>query len=124
VKVRLELANPGGRLMPGMSVRMRFAGLHAAPALLVPSEALIRTGRRVLVMLAEDDGHFRPVEVEAGVDSGDRTEIRRGLHAGQRVVVSSQFLIDSEASLKGLEARLNGGADTAPANDAKSGSRP
>ncbi|HEY9194545.1 MAG TPA: efflux RND transporter periplasmic adaptor subunit [Methyloversatilis sp.] len=121
VKVRLELANPGGRLMPGMSVQMRFAGPPAAPVLLVPSEALIRTGRRVLVMLAEDDGHFRPVEVEAGIDSGDRTEIRRGLHAGQRVVVSSQFLIDSEASLKGVEARLNEGAGAALTDDTPSG---
>ena len=58
-------------------------------------------------MLAEDNGTFRPVEIEAGIESGGQTEIKRGLQAGQRVVVSSQFLIDSEASLKGVEARLN-----------------
>jgi len=59
------------------------------------------------VMLAEDNGRFGPVDVEAGIESGGQTEIKRGLQAGQRVVVSSQFLIDSEASLKGVEARLN-----------------
>jgi Cu(I)/Ag(I) efflux system membrane fusion protein len=76
-------------------------------ALLVPSEAVIQTGRRTVVMLAEDQGRFRPVEVQAGIESGGRTEILRGLQAGQKVVVSSQFLIDSEASLRGIEARLN-----------------
>jgi len=60
-----------------------------------------------VVLLAEDDGRFRPVDVEAGIESGGKTEIKRGLAAGQRVVVSSQFLIDSEASLRGLESRLN-----------------
>ncbi len=61
----------------------------------------------MVVMLAEDKGKFRPVEVEIGIETGGQTEVKRGLQAGQRVVVSSQFLIDSEASLKGIEARLN-----------------
>jgi Cu(I)/Ag(I) efflux system membrane fusion protein len=73
----------------------------------VPTEAVIQTGRRTVVIVAEDNGRFRPVDVEAGIESGGQTEIKRGLSAGQRVVVSSQFLIDSEASLKGVEARLN-----------------
>ncbi|MBP6778001.1 MAG: efflux RND transporter periplasmic adaptor subunit, partial [Piscinibacter sp.] len=107
LKVRVELANPGRRLVPGMFVQMRFEGAAASKALLVPSEAIIQTGQRTLVMLAEDGGRFRPVQVEIGIESGARTEIKRGLAAGQRVVVSSQFLIDSEASLKGVEARLN-----------------
>ena len=107
LKARLELANPGAKLAPGMFVTMQFAAAPAAPALMVPAEALIQTGRRTVVLLAEEGGYFRPVEVEAGLESGGQTEIRRGLSAGQRVVVSSQFLIDSEASLKGVEARLN-----------------
>jgi Cu(I)/Ag(I) efflux system membrane fusion protein len=109
LKARVELANPGGRLSPGMSVVMDFMDTRPEKALLVPSDAVIQTGRRSVVMLAEDGGHFRPVEVQAGIESSGRTQIRRGLQAGQRVVVSSQFLIDSEASLRGLEARLNGG---------------
>jgi Cu(I)/Ag(I) efflux system membrane fusion protein len=58
-------------------------------------------------MLAEENGRFRPADVEIGIESDGKTEVKRGLKAGQRVVVSSQFLIDSEASLKGVEARLN-----------------
>ena len=67
----------------------------------MPTEAVIQTGKRTVVMLAEENGRFRPVDVEAGIESGGQTEIKRGLQAGQRVVVSSQFLIDSEASLRG-----------------------
>ncbi|MGJ7498552.1 efflux RND transporter periplasmic adaptor subunit [Variovorax sp. RT4R15] len=107
LKARLELANPTGRLVPGMFVSMQFADTQAPKALLIPTEAVIQTGKRSVVMLAEDNGRFRPVDVEIGIESGGQTEIKRGLSAGQRVVVSSQFLIDSEASLKGVEARLN-----------------
>ena len=107
LKARVELANPGGRLVPGMFVQMQFADMRAEKALLVPTEAVIQTGKRTVVMLAEENGRFRPVDVEAGIESGGQTEIKRGLQAGQRVVVSSQFLIDSEASLRGVEARLN-----------------
>ena len=108
-KARLELSNPEGRLVPGMLVQMQFSDTRAGQMLLVPTEAIIQTGRRSLVLLAEEQGRFRPVEVEIGLEVAGQTEVRRGLRAGQRVVVSSQFLIDSEASLKGVEARLNAG---------------
>ena len=108
LKARMELSNPGGRLVPGMFVQMQFMDMRAEKALLVPTEAVIQTGKRMVVMLAEANGRFRTVDVEAGIESGGQTEIKRGLQAGQRVVVSSQFLIDSEASLRGVEARLNG----------------
>ena len=110
LKARLEIANPRGTLVPGMFVQMQFTDVRAVKALLVPTEAIIQTGKRTVAMLAEggaDSGRFRPVEVEIGIESGGQTEVKRGLQAGQRVVVSSQFLIDSEASLKGVEARLN-----------------
>ncbi len=110
LKARVELANAGAALVPGMFVQMQFMDMREQKALLVPTEAVIQTGKRTLVMLAEEGenrGRFRPVEVEIGIESGGQTEVRRGLEAGQRVVVSSQFLIDSEASLKGVEARLN-----------------
>ena len=108
-KARLELSNPEGRLVPGMLVQMQFSDTRAGQMLLVPTEAIIQTGRRSVVLLAEEQGRFRPVEVEIGLEVAGQTEVRRGLRAGQRVVVSSQFLIDSEASLKGVEARLNAG---------------
>ena len=117
LKARVELANPGSRLVPGMFVQMQFMDMRQEKALLVPTEAVIQTGKRIVVMIAEDNGRFRPVEVEAGIETGGQTEIKRGLQVGQRVVVSSQFLIDSEASLRGIEARLNAGP-AAPAASA------
>jgi Cu(I)/Ag(I) efflux system membrane fusion protein len=110
LKARLELANANGALVPGMFVQMQFMDMRDQKVLLVPTEAIIQTGKRTVVMLAEqgdNSGRFRPVDVEIGIESGGQTEIKRGLQIGQRVVVSSQFLIDSEASLKGVETRLN-----------------
>jgi Cu(I)/Ag(I) efflux system membrane fusion protein len=115
IKARVELSNRNAFLVPGMFVTMQFTDPTQRNAILVPTEALIYTGRRTVVMLAEENGSFRPQEVETGVDMGGQTEVRRGLQAGQRVVVSSQFLIDSEASLRGLETRLN----NAPASAAQ-----
>ncbi|MGM9488072.1 efflux RND transporter periplasmic adaptor subunit [Ideonella sp. YS5] len=122
LKARMELANPGSRLVPGMFVSMNFMDMRPEKALLVPTEAVIQTGKRTVVMLAEDNGRFRPVDVEPGIESGGQTEIKRGLQPGQRVVVSSQFLIDSEATLRGVEARLNdvpklSAANTAPRHE-------
>ena len=119
IKARLELANPGARLVPGMFVTMQLTDNRAEKSLLIPTEAVIQTGKRTVVMLAEDNGKFSPVEVEAGIESDNQTEIKRGLKLGQRVVVSSQFLIDSEASLKGVEARLNDAPKPTTANTAK-----
>jgi len=103
---RVELANPKMQLLPGMFVTVHFAPAGLSDVLLVPSEAVIETGTRRVVMLAEGDGRFRPVSVETGVQGTAQTEIRSGLSLGQKVVVSGQFLIDSEASLKATEGRL------------------
>jgi Cu(I)/Ag(I) efflux system membrane fusion protein len=112
IKARVELANPQGKLVPGMFVQIDLAATKTRPVLLVPSEAIIQTGMRTVVMVAEEGGRFRPVDVETGDEVDGQLEIRRGLSAGQRVVLSGQFLIDSEASLRGLSQRLN--AETAP----------
>lgn len=101
---RIELPNPGGRLRPGMFASAQFGGMRQ-PALLVPSEAVIRTGARTLVMIAEPGGRYAPAEVRIGREGGGRTEILAGLSEGEKVVASGQFLIDSEASLSGVEAR-------------------
>jgi len=111
--VRIELPNRGGRLKPGMFATVSFGG-STTPALLVPSEALIRTGKRTLVMLALANGRYQPAEVQTGREAGDDTEILAGLSEGEKIVASGQFLIDSEASLSGIQARSIGGA-TAPA---------
>ncbi len=96
------------RCVEARDVRERdVPGAAAKPAVLVPSEAVIRTGTRNVVIVAEGEGRFAPVDVEVGREAGDQTEITRGLSAGQRVVTSGQFMIDSEASLKGVLARMN-----------------
>jgi len=101
---RIKLPNRGGRLRPGMFATVGFGG-NATPALLIPSEALIRTGKRTLVMLALTNGRYQPAEVQTGRESGDDIEILAGLSEGEKVVASGQFLIDSEASLSGVQAR-------------------
>jgi Cu(I)/Ag(I) efflux system membrane fusion protein len=106
--VRIELVNRGGRLRPGMFASVAFAG-DGGSVLLVPSEAVIRTGTRSLVMLALPDGRYRPAEVRVGREGGGRTEVLAGLAAGEKVVASGQFLLDSEASLTGVAARPIGG---------------
>ncbi|MCK9503848.1 MAG: efflux RND transporter periplasmic adaptor subunit [Porticoccaceae bacterium] len=113
LKARMVLDNSAGRLAPGMFVDMRVAGKSREKTLLVPSAAVIRTGKRSLVMVAEEGGYFRPVEVITGLEANGQIEIRQGLQAGQGIVVSGQFLVDSEASLQGVEARL-GAAELSP----------
>jgi Cu(I)/Ag(I) efflux system membrane fusion protein len=75
--------------------------------LLVPSEAVIQTGKRSVVVAALGDGRFASVDVELGLESNGQTEIRKGLQAGQKVVVSGQFLVDSEANLKAAASRMD-----------------
>lgn len=104
LQVRVELPNRAARLRPGMFATVAFAG-SANAALLVPAEAVIRTGTRSLVMLAGKDERYTPVAVQLGREAGDDVEIIGGLSEGQRVVASGQFLLDSEASLSGLEAK-------------------
>jgi Cu(I)/Ag(I) efflux system membrane fusion protein len=106
-----------------------FATISLRPAasadvLLVPSEAVIRTGRRNIVIVEQADKQFSPVEVELGAEANGQTEVRKGLQAGQKVVASGQFLIDSEASLKGTEARMEGSAAPLPSATASTGPAP
>jgi Cu(I)/Ag(I) efflux system membrane fusion protein len=107
VKARVELANPDGELKPGMFAAVNFTPATRGEVLAVPSEAVIQTGRRSVVIVAQDNGRFAPVEVETGIEAAGRTEIRKGLEPGQKVVVSGQFLIDSEASLRAAESRMS-----------------
>lgn len=108
-QVRIQLTNPKALLRPGMYAQVSLA-TEKREALTVPSEAIIATGTRTLVIVL-DAGGFRPAEVKTGIEAAGRTEILAGLKPGEEVVLSGQFLIDSEASLKGVLARL--GTDTA-----------
>jgi Cu(I)/Ag(I) efflux system membrane fusion protein len=64
LKARIELANPGGRLVPGMFATIEFAPTARSDVVLVPSESVIRTGKRTIVIVAQGNGRFAPVEVE------------------------------------------------------------
>lgn len=105
LEVRVELPNGNVRLRPGMYANAEIFAGGQRQALLVPSEAVIRTGRRNLVMLALPGGRYQPAEVRVGREANGRTEILAGLREGERVVASGQFLLESEASLGGVEAR-------------------
>lgn len=120
LRVRAELDNAQGRLRPGLTAQVRINTGAGRETLWIPTEALIRTGQRTLVMLAVGEGAYQGVEVRTGLEAGDRSEILAGLQAGQNVVVSGQFLLDSEASLQGVEIRrLSDSAATENATTAK-----
>ncbi len=103
---RIVLDNPQETLAPGMfaELQLQSGGGHRYP--LVPDEAVIATGTSTRVIIAESAGRFRPVAVRTGRSADGKTEILAGLRGGERVVVSGQFLIDSEASLSGALERM------------------
>lgn len=109
-RVRIELPNPGVALKPNMFADVRIHAAEETDTVHVPRQALIRGGRLDRVVLDTGDGRFQAVPVETGMESGDRVEILSGVEAGQSVVVSGQFLIDSEANLEAelLRAGANG----------------
>lgn len=105
---RIVLPNPDHRLAPGMFARVRIASADASLNVLVPTEALIATGVRTVVIVDDGDGRFRAQEVRVGDEADGNSVILQGLQAGESVVLSGQFLIDSEASLGGTLTRLEG----------------
>ncbi|NML16957.1 efflux RND transporter periplasmic adaptor subunit [Azohydromonas caseinilytica] len=115
LRVRVELPNPGLRLRAGMFAQVQLQGSAQGEAVTVPTEAVIRTGRRALLYVVDEPGRYRPVEVELGPEVSERIVVRRGIEAGQQVVASGQFLIDSEASLRGIVAQAGSAAATPPA---------
>jgi Cu(I)/Ag(I) efflux system membrane fusion protein len=100
VPLRLEVPNPDGRLRSGMYATVRFHPVVAKDAIVVPSLAVLRTGERTLVVLAAGEGRFAPREVTLGSEGDGNTEVLSGLQAGDRIVTSAQFLIDSESNLR------------------------
>jgi Cu(I)/Ag(I) efflux system membrane fusion protein len=99
LKVRLRFDNPSEQLKINMFANVTLYSNPRENVVSISTEALIRSGDRHRVVVARGDGRFEPVEVQAGIESGDRTEIVAGLESDDTVVVSGQFLIDSEASL-------------------------
>jgi Cu(I)/Ag(I) efflux system membrane fusion protein len=107
VRARIVFENRAAELKPGMYANVAILGVTGRQSsLTVPSEAVIRTGRRNVVIVAESEGRFRPVEVTLGPEHEGRIVILDGLAEGQSVVTSGQFLLDSEASLRGAYQRF------------------
>lgn len=106
IRVRVELANSEFTLVPGMFVNVSLEAA-AREALVAPSEAIIRTGTRTVVIVTDGSGNFRPVGVEVGLETDGNAEVTSGLEPGQLVVVSGQFLLDSEASLRATATRMH-----------------
>jgi Cu(I)/Ag(I) efflux system membrane fusion protein len=118
LKVRVVVKNPHKHLRPGMFAAAYFQSMAQDHTLTVPSESVIKTGMRSFVIVADDDTHFRPTRVRVGAEQGGRSEILEGLTLGQNVVASGQFLIDSEANLRGAFDNL-AGSNESKSNDAK-----
>jgi Cu(I)/Ag(I) efflux system membrane fusion protein len=110
VRARLSVPNPALKLKPGMLAEVTIFGGPKREVVLVPTEAVIRTGTRSLVIVSDGPGKFRAVPVELGMEGSGKTEVVSGLQAGEQVVVSGQFLLDSEANLRAGLSRLEGSA--------------
>ncbi|MBP2171389.1 Cu(I)/Ag(I) efflux system membrane fusion protein [Erwinia toletana] len=107
LQARVTISNRDLKLKPGMTLSATIAADDAPQQVIaIPQEALISSGSDNRVLLAEDNGFFRPVAVTAGRSQDGWTEISLGLQPGQRVVTSGQFLIDSEASLRSGLAQM------------------
>ena len=110
LSVRVDLPNKGGNLRPGMYANIAFIGeAHTGAA--VPTESIISTGTRKVVIVQQGAG-FRPVEITTGQEQDNQTEVLSGLTESDSVVASGQFLIDSEASLSGVMAKLQAAPDS------------
>lgn len=108
LRVRLRFANSSGELRPNMFAQVIIHSEDDDATLVIPREALIRTGEQDRVVLALGDGRFRSIAVSAGRIAGDTAEILEGLSAGDEIVTSAHFLLDSESSKSADFGRMEG----------------
>jgi len=118
LKVRIEADNPNMTLKPDMFVDVEFS-VSMPARMTVPAEAVLDTGLRKTVFVDRGNGYLEPRQVEIGERIGDRIEITKGLTPTERIVVSGNFLIDSESQLKssasGMAGHQHGGPAPKPA---------
>jgi multidrug efflux pump subunit AcrA (membrane-fusion protein) len=113
--VRLELANsPDIKVKPGMNATITIHAALNRRAVTVPEQAVIRTGLRTLVVIARPGGRFEPRAIVAGQTAGGYTEVVAGIETGEPIVVSGQFLIDSESNLKAALMQMSGSPESLP----------
>ncbi len=108
-KVRIELSNPDGLLMANMYADVEIASGEPEPVVTVPDSAVIDTGDRQVVIIDRGEGSFEPRDVKIGMRGQGMTEIMEGVSAGDRVVVSANFLIDAESNLRAALSALEAG---------------
>jgi len=106
LQMKIEVSNRDGRLRSGMFGTVRFHPTMARQALVVPAQAILRTGQRNVVIVDLGEGSFAPREVLTGHEGGGYVEILEGLNEHDRIVTSSQFLIDSESSLQAVVQKM------------------
>ncbi len=106
VRVRLEFDNPELVLKPGMFANVKLHVDEQPNAMVVPSEAIVRSGTHEQLFVVREPGKFEPRRVTLGVSAGGYTQILEGVKAGEEVVTSSQFLIDSESKLREATAKM------------------
>ncbi len=125
VKVRMEFDNRHGLLKPEMFADVTIHAGRQIDAVVVPEEAIVRSGSRELVFVVRAPGKFEPRVVRVGVSSGGMTQILSGVQPGEEVVTSAQFLIDSESKLREATAKMleviSGDAQQKPAGGAMAG---
>jgi RND family efflux transporter MFP subunit len=119
VPVRVELANPGGLLKPGMFAQMELQVMGKGRVVTVPVSAVIDSGTRQIVLVQQTEGRFEPREVKLGARSDNHVEVIAGVKEGDQVVVAANFLIDAESNLK---AAISGFASPVPASPAAAAS--
>jgi len=128
IPVRVEMANPGGKLKPAMFAQVELSVGGKTPVLTVPDSALIDSGTRRIVLVQVQEGRFEPREVETGARSESYVEIRKGVSDGEQVVVAANFLIDAESNLRAAVGGLGGhaghGSPAKGADAAASGASP
>lgn len=117
-RVRIELSNPDGTLLPDMYADVEIGTGDAKPVVAVPDDAVIDTGERQIVLLDRGEGRFEPRAVKVGVRGEGYTEIRDGVAAGDRVVTAANFLIDAESNLKAALQSLAAPKDDRQASNA------
>jgi Cu(I)/Ag(I) efflux system membrane fusion protein len=115
VAVRLELANPGGLLKPGMYAQVEFAVGDLRKVLVVPVSSVIDSGVRRVVIVQAAEGRFEPRDVELGGRNDDWVEVKSGVKDGETVVVAANFLIDAESNLRAALGGMGSGSKDAPA---------
>lgn len=109
VRVRMEFDNPDWELKPDMYANVKLESKMAESAILVPAEAVIRSGVKDIIIVSKGGGVFEPRDVRVGVDTGDGyLQILEGVKAGEEVVTSAQFLIDSESKLREVVEKMKG----------------